>query len=295
MDEKVAVVTGASSGIGKAICNRLMNNSYCVIANGRTINNVFQNQDNLILNSCDLLDEKTADTLLEETLRNYGRCDVLFVNAGIIESNTIDLIDIDKMCLMLRLKVEMSFRLIYTFLKYFRKIGRGHVIITSSVMGTKTRKNSGAYAACNHALEALAESLRMELSDTDIKITCIEPGLVETNLHRDWVIKPKELLNISHALSPEDIADAAIDILNKPDHIRIPRYMILPKGHKILCREIPYISGYVPQNLNGVDMFSHASKIPKLRTTQIQMFLGRFLPVIWESPKRALPVFILAN
>ncbi len=233
MDEKVAVVTGASSGIGKAICNRLMTNSYCVIANGRTINNVFQNQDNLILNSCDLLDEKTADTLLEETLRNYGRCDVLFVNAGIIESNTIDLIDIDKMCLMLRLKVEMSFRLIYTFLKYFRKIGRGHVIITSSVMGTKTRENSGAYAACNHALEALAESLRMELSDTDIKITCIEPGLVETNLHRDWVIKPKELLNISHALSPEDIADAVIDILNKPDHIRIPRYMILPKGHKI--------------------------------------------------------------
>jgi len=233
MDEKVAVVTGASSGIGKAICNRLMNNSYCVIANGRTINNVFQNQDNLILNSCDLLDEKTADTLLEEALRNYGRCDVLFVNAGIIESNTIDLIDIDKMCLMLRLKVEMSFRLIYTFLKYFRKIGRGHVIITSSVMGTKTRENSGAYAACNHALEALAESLRMELSDTDIKITCIEPGLVETNLHRDWVIKPKELLNISHALSPEDIADAVIDILNKPDHIRIPRYMILPKGHKI--------------------------------------------------------------
>lgn len=233
MDEKVAVVTGASSGIGKAICNRLMTNSYCVIANGRTINNVFQNQDNLILNSCDLLDEKTADTLLEETLRNYGRCDVLFANAGIIESNTIDLIDIDKMCLMLRLKVEMSFRLIYTFLKYFRKIGRGHVIITSSVMGTKTRENSGAYAACNHALEALAESLRMELSDTDIKITCIEPGLVETNLHRDWVIKPKELLNISHALSPEDIADAVIDILNKPDHIRIPRYMILPKGHKI--------------------------------------------------------------
>ncbi len=233
MDEKVAVVTGSSSGIGKAICNRLMNNSYCVIANGRTINNVFQNQDNLILNSCDLLDEKTADTLLEETLRNYGRCDVLFVNAGIIESNTIDLIDRDKMCLMLRLKVEMSFRLIYTFLKYFRKIGRGHVIITSSVMGTKTRENSGAYAACNHALEALAESLRMELSDTDIKITCIEPGLVETNLHRDWVIKPKELLNISHALSPEDIADAVIDILNKPDHIRIPRYMILPKGHKI--------------------------------------------------------------
>ena len=146
----------------------------------------------------------------------YGQCDVICVNAGIIESNTIEKINIDKMCMMMRLKVEMSFRLIYTFLKYFKKMGKGHVIITSSVMGTKTR-----------------ESLRMELSDTDIKITCIEPGLVETNLHNEWEIKPKELLEISHALKPEDIANAVVDVLNMPEHIRIPKYMILPKGHKI--------------------------------------------------------------
>ncbi len=233
MDRKVAVVTGASSGIGKAICNTLMDNSYCVIANGRTIYDVIQQADNIVLNNCDLLNEKTAEKLLDDALNKYKRCDVLCVNAGIIESNNIENIDIDKMCNMMRLKVEMSFRLIYTFLKYFKKVGKGHIIITSSVMGTKTRENSGAYAACNHALEVLAESLRMELSDTDIKITCIEPGLVETNLHREWDIKPKELLNISNALAPEDIADAVLDILNKPNHIRIPRYMILPKGHKI--------------------------------------------------------------
>lgn len=233
LNNKVAVVTGASSGIGKAICNALIMDSYCVIANGRTINNAFQQSDNLILNNCDLLKEDTAEKLLNDALEKYHRCDVLCVNAGIIESNNIENIDIDNMCRMMRLKVEMSFRLIYTFLKYFKKVGKGHVIITSSVMGTKTRENSGAYAACNYALEALAESLRMELSDTDIKITCIEPGLVETNLHRNWNIKPKALLNISNALAPEDIATAIIDILNKPDYIRIPRYMILPKGHKI--------------------------------------------------------------
>ena len=73
----------------------------------------------------------------------------------------------------------------------------------------------------------------MELCDTDIKITCIEPGLVETGLHRDWDIKPKELLGISNALQPMDVAEAVLDILQKPNHIRIPKYMILPKGHKI--------------------------------------------------------------
>lgn len=238
MEHKVAVVTGASSGIGKAFCEKLLEHQYCVVANGRTINEVFTQAATLqaatlATNSADLLDDKTANLLLDDALKSFGRCDVLCVNAGVIESNTIENIDIDKMCRMMRLKVEMSFRLIYTFLKYFKKVGRGHIIITSSVMGTKTRENSGAYAACNYALEALAESLRMELSDTDIKITCIEPGLVETKLHRDWEVKPKELLNISNALRPEDIADAVIEILNKPDHVRIPRYMILPKGHRI--------------------------------------------------------------
>ena len=183
---------------------------------------------------------ETSQILLNDVRNRWDKCDVLFVNAGIIESNNIKDININKMCEMVRLKVEMSYRIIYTFLKYFCffsfffiKTGTGHVIITSSVMGTKTRENSGAYAGCNFALEALAESLRMELANTDIKITCIEPGLVETNLHSDWNTKPKELLNISNALEPQDIADAVVEILEKPSHIRIPKYMILPKGHKI--------------------------------------------------------------
>ncbi len=69
----------------------------------------------------------------------------------------------------------------------------------------------------------------MELSDTDIQITCIEPGLVQTNLHKEWPVHPKDLLNIKYTLVPEDIAK----VINKPSHIRIPKYMILPKGHKI--------------------------------------------------------------
>lgn len=233
MENKVAVVTGASSGIGNAICNTLLNNNYNIVANGRTINSVFKETDHLLLNDGDMLDSSTPERLLKDALEKWNKCDVVFINAGIIESNTIERINIDAVCKMARLKVEMSYRLIYTFLKYFKTVGKGHVIITSSVMGTKTRENSGAYAGCNYALEALAESLRMELCDTDIKITCIEPGLVETGLHRDWDIKPKELLGISTALHPMDVAEAVLDILQKPNHVRIPKYMILPKGHKI--------------------------------------------------------------
>lgn len=231
--KKVAVVTGASSGIGKAIVETLLKNNYNLLGNGRTINSIFTPEYSLMLSNEDLLIPETSKNLLNAVLQQWQRCDILFVNAGTIESADIATIDIDKMCRMVRLKVEMSYRLIYTFLKYFKQTNRGHIIITSSVMGTKTRENSGAYAGCNYALEALAESLRMELSDTNIQVTCIEPGLVETKLHREWSTQPKDLLNISNTLSPQDIADSVIEILNKPDHIRIPKYMILPKGHKI--------------------------------------------------------------
>ncbi|HOC29821.1 MAG TPA: SDR family oxidoreductase [Treponemataceae bacterium] len=232
LEKKVAIVTGATSGIGKAIADKLTSEGLRVVLNGRS----FAGRSGtppVVLNSADLLDERTPQALLDAALGAFGRLDYVFVNAGTIESAPIETIDIENMCSMIRLKVESSFRLIYTALKHMKKQGSGHVFITSSVMGTKTRENSGAYAAANHALEALAESLRMELSDTDIQITCIEPGLVATNLHRNWPVQPRELLNISTALLPEDIADAVWDVMNKKDYIRIPKLMILPRGHKI--------------------------------------------------------------
>ncbi len=230
--DKTAIITGATSGIGKAIADKLISHKYNVVLNGRSFTEQI-NEDNIITNNSDLTDDETAETLLQLALSKFGKVDYLFVNAGIIESASIENINIDKMCHMMRLKVESTFRLIYTVLKYMKVKGAGHVFIMSSVLGTKTRENSGAYAAANYATEALAESLRMELSDTDIQITCIEPGLVKTNLHRDWTVHPQELLGISNALKPEDIADTVFEIMGKAEYIRIPRIMILPKGHKI--------------------------------------------------------------
>lgn len=233
MEKKVALITGASSGIGKAISEKLINAGCSVLLNSRNCGKVFQQTENLKINCDDLTEPKTPKGLLDNVLSSFGKCDYLFINAGTIESGKIEDIDIEKVCSMVRLKVEASFRLIYTFLKYFKSVDCGHIFITSSVLGSKTREESGAYAGCNFALEALAESLRMELSDTNIQITCIEPGLVQTNLHKNWPVHPKDLLGISSTLLPSDIADSIYEIMQKPDHIRIPKYMILPKGHRI--------------------------------------------------------------
>lgn len=114
MEGKIAVITGASSGIGKAISEKLLENNFKIVACGRTANAVFdENNENIEIVTSDLLLETTSDELLKKAKNVFGGCDYLFVNAGTIESGTIETIDIDKMCKMVRLKVESSYRIIY--------------------------------------------------------------------------------------------------------------------------------------------------------------------------------------
>jgi NADP-dependent 3-hydroxy acid dehydrogenase YdfG len=162
-----------------------------------------------------------------------GRCEFLFNCAGVIENGTIGEMDIDRMASMIRLNVEATFRLTYAFLKRFTSQGSGHIINISSVLGTKVRPTAGPYAATKYAMEALSEALRMELAGSDIKITCIEPGLVLTELHNNWKVHPKESMGIHDPLTVDTIIDAVKYILAQPAHVRIPKLMILPKDHVI--------------------------------------------------------------
>lgn len=73
----------------------------------------------------------------------------------------------------------------------------------------------------------------MELAGTPIKISCIEPGLVMTELHNNWAVHPKESMGIHHPLTVDDIVDTVKFIMQQPEHVRIPKLMILPRDHQI--------------------------------------------------------------
>ena len=230
--EKICLVTGASSGIGNAIAKTLLAEKYRVIATARRKDRLRQLEIDDILTG-DLCNYNFQDSIENYILGKYGKCDYLFNCAGTIEVGSIEEIDIDRMTSMLRLNIESTFRLTYKFLKLFKKQGFGHVINISSVLGTKVRTTAGAYSATKFAIEALSEALRMELTGTNIKITCIEPGLVMTELHNDWPVHPKESMNIQEPLSVENIVETVKFILKQPEHVRIPKLMILPKDHNI--------------------------------------------------------------
>lgn len=233
--KKVCLITGASSGIGNAIAQALRADAtYQVVATARRGERLDALKgDNVAVVTGDLVSPAFQDTLEEYIFNSFNRCDYLFNCAGSIEVGTIEEIDVEKMCAMLRLNVEATFRLTYRMLKRFKEQGFGHIINISSVLGTKVRATAGAYAGTKFALEALSEALRMELTGTNLQLSCIEPGLVMTELHKDWATHPKESMGIHEPLTVDDIVATVKFIMSQPDHVRIPRLMILPKDHQV--------------------------------------------------------------
>lgn len=233
--QKVCVITGASSGIGFAIAESLKKSgNYQLVVTARRTDRLNElSSSHVDILPGDMTDTDFLQTIEKHVWEKYGRCDYLFNCAGIIEVGTIEELDIEKMAAMLRLNIESTFRLTYAFLKRFKQQGYGHIVNISSILGTKVRPTAGAYAASKFALEALSEALRMELSDTPIKISCIEPGLVMTELHKDWTVHPSESMNIKTPLTTDDVVATIRFIMEQPAHVNIPRLMILPKGHNI--------------------------------------------------------------
>jgi NADP-dependent 3-hydroxy acid dehydrogenase YdfG len=235
LKDKVAVITGASSGIGKAIAERFSKEGIKSIVTSRRKKelNELSERTGAIPVTGDITDPDFPGMLLDTAIKHYGRCDIILNNAGIIVKGTVETINIEKVSQMVRINVEATFSISYTFLKYFKTRNHGHLINISSVLGTKVRPTTGAYAGTKYAIEALSEALRMELAGTKVSVSCIEPGLVMTSLHDEWDVHPSKMFNISKPLQPEDIASQVIYILKQPGHIRIPRLMILPGEHSI--------------------------------------------------------------
>lgn len=236
LNGKVAIITGASSGIGRAVARNLNQAGVHLLLVGRRkerLSELKKKLNHAAIFPCDISDPGVPESLLKAVLDAFGGCDIVFNNAGVITTGSIDDIDLEDISYMVRVNVEAAFRMAYVAVKFFKSTGSGFLINTSSLLGTKVRPTAGAYAGTKFAIEALTEALRLELAKTNIGVACVEPGLVQTELHRNWEVHPSQSLNISRPLQPEDIARVVRFILEQPDHVRLPRILAVPADQEL--------------------------------------------------------------
>jgi NADP-dependent 3-hydroxy acid dehydrogenase YdfG len=229
---KVAVITGASSGIGEGTAHELAASGMKLVLTARRKELLDKLAAGLDTETAviagDITDESLPQRLIDTALEKFGSCDVVFNNAGIMIVGEAEKIDIEAVCRMVRINVEAAFRLAILAMRYMINQGSGYIINTSSILGLKVRKTTGAYAGTKYAIEALTEDLRMQAAGTGVRVCSLEPGLVETHLQDHFEVHPKDMLNIKDLVQPADIGRVIRLMLEQPDHVAIPRILVMP-------------------------------------------------------------------
>ena len=231
LEGKVAIITGASSGIGRGVARELDRAGMKLVLNGRRSDRLEELAGELGTATAvagDLIDDSVPQRLIDAAVESFGRLDVVFNNAGIMDTAPIEDADVDRLCANIRVNLEAAVRMAYTALKHFKAAGGGYLINTSSILGTKVRPTAGVYAGSKYGVEALTEALRMEVAGSGVRVSCIEPGLVNTELQDHFEVHPRDFLNMKTPLEPEDIARVVRFMLEQPEHVSIPRIMVLP-------------------------------------------------------------------
>lgn len=234
---KVALITGASSGIGEATARALSDAGMKLVVTARRadrLERLVGELDDAHAFAGDVADPQFADRLVKAAVERFGSVDFCFANAGIMNIGSIDDADVDALCHMVRVNIDGVIRIGYAALRQMKKQGSGDLVVTSSILGMKVRPTVGAYAGTKYWVEAWVESLRMEVAGSGVRVMTIEPGFTSTNLQSHWSDEQKQPLKaIERPLAPDDIARAVKFMIEQPAHVTIPRMLVMPASHAL--------------------------------------------------------------
>lgn len=224
----LALVTGATSGIGKAITFSLAGAGYEVIALGRSAATLEKMQSTAGVRplALDLTDREALATALEGE-----EIDVLVNNAGIIPP-VAGFADMAQSDIDATLEVNLSAAIAVTRLVLPGMMARkrGHLFFTGSTAGQAPFPNMAVYGASKAAISSFAAALRCDLSSSNVRVTEIVAGRVETALYRDVLSDQARagMYQAFDAVQPEDVAAMLLPVLQMPAHVDVTRFDILP-------------------------------------------------------------------
>jgi NADP-dependent 3-hydroxy acid dehydrogenase YdfG len=236
---RVAVVTGASSGIGEATARALAADGYRVALLARRLERITALADDLgsgsIAIQADVTDRDSIVAAAERVRQELGGAEVLVNNAGIMLLGPFDSNQRDDYRQMLEVNLLGAITTTEVFLDQL-KTGGGDVVNISSVAGRTARAGNGVYAATKWGLNGWSESLRQELLP-DVRVTLIEPGAVATELPthitHEATRQGAEQLYSQVTVTAEDIAEVIAFAVNRPKHLAIHEILLRPANQEL--------------------------------------------------------------
>ena len=240
LDTKVALVTGASSGIGAATAIALAAEGAQVAIAARRIERLNDVAHKIkafgskaLPIATDVSDEIQVNALVQQVNSTLGRIDILVNSAGIVELGTIEDGDPEEWRRQFDLNVLGLLYATHAVLPIFKTQGVGHVVNISSTAGRTVRAGMGVYSATKAGVNSISEALRQEVHKHNIRVTLIQPGMVATEF-ADNITSPaaKQALEARFKsltpLQPEDIARAIAYAVTQPPHVNVNEILIRP-------------------------------------------------------------------
>lgn len=230
----MAVVTGASSGIGAATAKALAARGYRVVGGARRLERVKRavGESGVAL-ALDVTDQASIARFVKEVEKRLGRIDVLVNNAGgALGLDPIEAAKDDDWIGMWQVNVLGLMWMTRACLPLIRKARHGHIVNLGSIAGFETYKGGAGYTAVKHAVRAISRTLRLELNGEPIRVTEISPGLVETEFSvvrfhgdRDAAKVPYKGLT---PLAASDVADCIVFAVTRPPNVDIDEIVVRP-------------------------------------------------------------------
>ncbi len=239
LDGKVAVITGASSGIGEATAEALAAEGASVVVAARRedrlsdlVERINGNGGKALPVECDVTDEEQAHGLIQKAKDEYGQVDILVNNAGVMQLSKVEKGLSDEWRRMFDVNVLGLLYATDAAVQVMKEQGSGHLVNVSSVAGRRSRATTGVYSGTKFAVNAISEALRQELLEDSIRVTIVEPGAVETELATHITDEEAQealsgLLKLD-ILQPEDIANAIAYAVTQPERVSVNEVLIRP-------------------------------------------------------------------
>jgi NADP-dependent 3-hydroxy acid dehydrogenase YdfG len=240
LTDAVAIVTGASSGIGEATAEALAAEGASVVLAARRVDELEALADRIeadggdaLVAPTDVTEEDDIESLVGTTVEEYGRIDVLVNNAGVMLIEPLERAERSNLRQMVEVNLLGLMNLTHEVLPVMQERESGHVVNVSSVAGRQASAQASGYNATKFGVNGFTEAIRQELTTQDIRTTVVEPGAVETELPThitdEQVLERFEEMDVP-TLDSEDIARAIVYATAQPEHVDVNEILIRPTG-----------------------------------------------------------------